>query len=680
MDSKSIHSIHSQYFYANVLKADSFVLNILENGLKLPFKDTAVIHNYEEDNNRSAQSKLDIVQDTIDKWERQGKVIKVTEKPLIVNPLSLVEKVDYITKESKFRVVIDMSRYINPLIAVEPVKLDDLSYSEPFLNNSDFMMSFDLKDMYHHVFIHPEHQQYFGFKLNQQYYVFKVLMFGVNYAVFITDRLLKPIKIFLQSHGIHLGIYIDDGRIISHSHNLCKSQFDLVLTVLQCSGWSIQWKKTSTVPSQRLLYLGVITDTVEMKYFTPEHKLIIVRDLLNKCISDIDLNVSIPSNFLAALLGKLAAMLKSHGNIIKVLTRHGQHLLGKAVIESGWDSSIIGDDHLRLEFSLLCDNLTRFNGHSIKSTLKAVKVFSLQDVFEYQVLVPESLHNNIFKFFVSDSSDSQAYTYEAEKFDIVNDYTFSEDEKTFSSGLRELLAVKMAISNNLQYFSSKQNQIIYWLTDSKCNYSFLKSGSRKNYIQTVLLEIKQMELRFNFVIIPIWAPRTNKQIQLADEGSKFFSSTDEWVFDDYSYANICSFFGKVPTIDAFATSTNARCFKFFSKIPQVGSLGVNFFAQNLCSSEVYYCCPPPKLIIHTIKFLLQTNNIQAIVVFPFWKSANYFTFVVRNNVCSPFILAYKLFNPFFSSSHGIFNGYKNFNMMAIFIHSGFHSKSLALTY
>ena len=99
----------------------------------------------------------------------------------------------------------------------------------------------------------------------------------------------------------------------------------------------------------------------------------------------------------------------------------------------------------------------------------------------------------------------------------------------------------------------------------------------------VLLEIKQMELRFNFVIIPIWAPRTNKQIQLADEGSKFFSSTDEWVFDDYSYANICSFFGKVPTIDAFATSTNARCFKFFSKIPQVGSLGVNFF----CSKSLF---------------------------------------------------------------------------------------------
>ena len=94
----------------------------------------------------------------------------------------------------------------------------------------------------HHT-IHPE-----GFKLKQQYkyYVIQVLMFGVNYAVFITNRLLKIIKIFLQSHGI--GIYIDDGRVISNSHNLCKSQIDLALTVLHGSGWLIQWKKTSTVP------------------------------------------------------------------------------------------------------------------------------------------------------------------------------------------------------------------------------------------------------------------------------------------------------------------------------------------------------------------------------------------------------------------------------------------------
>ena len=134
------------------------------------------------------------------------------------------------------------------------------------------------------------------------------------------------------------------------------------------------------------------------------------------------------------------------------------------------------------------------------------------------------------------------------------------------------------------------------------------------------------------------------------------------------------------TIDAFASSQNKRCVKFFSKIPQIGSSGVNFFAQCLSSAEVYYCCPPPKLVLYTIQFLLQTENITAIVVFPFWKKANYFTYIVNGKFCAPFVLNYKIFNPCFSASHGIFKGYKNFNMMAILLTSGKIAGNLPINY
>ena len=95
------------------------------------------------------------------------------------------------------------------------------------------MMSFDLKDMYHQAFIHPEHQQHFGLKLNHQFYVFKVLMFGINYAVFSyrssfkTSEHFFTITWYLSKEYI---IYIHDGRVISSSNNLCKSQFDFTLT------------------------------------------------------------------------------------------------------------------------------------------------------------------------------------------------------------------------------------------------------------------------------------------------------------------------------------------------------------------------------------------------------------------------------------------------------------------
>ena len=83
-----------------------------------PFNAIMHANYYEEDNNRSATCNLGIVQTTIDKWESRDKVVKLTESPLVVNPFTSVEKVDYNTK--KICVVIDMSYYINPLIALEP--------------------------------------------------------------------------------------------------------------------------------------------------------------------------------------------------------------------------------------------------------------------------------------------------------------------------------------------------------------------------------------------------------------------------------------------------------------------------------------------------------------------------------------------------------------------------------
>ena len=74
---------------------------------------------------------LNFVRDTLKKWEKLGRVKKVLQPPLVINPLSVVKKFDVASQKVKKRLVIDMSRYLNPLIANEHVKLDYLDYSEP---------------------------------------------------------------------------------------------------------------------------------------------------------------------------------------------------------------------------------------------------------------------------------------------------------------------------------------------------------------------------------------------------------------------------------------------------------------------------------------------------------------------------------------------------------------------
>jgi hypothetical protein len=47
-----------------------------------------------------------------------------------------------------------------------------------------------------------------------------------------------------------------------------------------------------------------------------------------------------------------------------------------------------------------------------------------------------------------------------------------------------------------------------------------------------------------------------------------------------------------PDVDCCASRKNAVCVKFYSKIPQIGSSGVNFLAQELKENVKYFCCPP----------------------------------------------------------------------------------------
>ena len=152
-----------------------------------------------------------------------------------------------------------MSRFINPRIVKHHSHLDNLDYCEPLIEPNQFMTSFDLADMYHHVKLAPEQFKYFGFKLPKedgtfQCFVFTVLMFGFSDAVYIVDQLIKPIKSFVQHFGIYFSMYIDDGKVVSDSFSSCKMHVGFVIKIVQFSGWNINWNKSVLLPTQSLIF------------------------------------------------------------------------------------------------------------------------------------------------------------------------------------------------------------------------------------------------------------------------------------------------------------------------------------------------------------------------------------------------------------------------------------------
>ncbi len=615
----SIHSADSVRFVETVIGANSEVLKTLKVGLVLKFKQQPT--QYREDNNRSAKNNMALVREKVAEWVSEGYAECVEEPAWCCNPLSVVEKYDPMSDKSKFRVVIDMSRHVNDCIEDWPVKLDDLSVAETILEPNDFLTAFDLKNQFFHVQLHPSQKRYFGFAVpdeegNFAFYQFKILVYGCKPAVAIVTQLLKPIKSYLHKFGVRTTIYVDDGRVAGETYIETKAKTVLCLWCIQLSGWNVQWAKSSFEPVQQLYYLGFITVTTIMQYYTPIEKLeLLVADITSLLRLSQDRR-PVSARHVARVVGKIVSLQRSHGNIVHVMSRSVQHELGKHTLMFGWETGFVLSSNAISELSFMFDIIFSCNGQYIFSHTTLSHVVNLGEVWkkvEQIVTTAEDIEN----LYVSDASDTHAFVYKADgSFDYVRDFEFSSAESQSGSGHRELLAIKMALTLDSEKFKKCSATKVYWQTDSRNCFNFLLRGSRKPKIQQDVFQIKKLEKELNVLVVPVWTPREHVRIVLADIGSKFSTSTDEWAIER---SQLCNIFEKLqlwPTVDAFASSQNNICDKFFSLLPQIGSSGINFFAQNLTAAEVYFCCPPVRLIVPCYRFLLSQPTVRAILIVP----------------------------------------------------------------
>ena len=120
------------------------------------------------------------------------------------------------------------------------------------------------------------------------------------------------------------------------------------------------------------------------------------------------------------------------------------------------------------------------------------------------------------------------------------------------------MAVKLALEENTEFFEKNRGKVVYWATDSQNNYIFLKRGSRKRHIQRTALAVKELEIKYEITIIPVWVEREASIIKVADEGSKLHLSSDEWSIGDNDFQFIQDSLEVTCDVDAFASQENAK--------------------------------------------------------------------------------------------------------------------------
>lgn len=661
----SIHLTKFRDFWLNTLKCSPWVADVLEHGYRIPF--TKIPGQYEESNNASVVANEALARSMVLDLAEQGIVEFVSEKPWCVSPLGLVSK----SKDGvvKHRLVFDASRWINLHVDPPTVKLAHLDKALLMTHPGDFQVVFDLHSAYYNVKIFPGHVQYLGasIKINEktQYFVFKHLPFGLNSAVFAITKLWKPLTAYLHMQGIRFSIYVDDGRILAENVTQAEQLHQLVYDLVEKSGWHLAVDKSDgpKEASQCKKYLGFYINTQIMTVTYPDDQLVAFCHRLQGLIhSDL---VSVKD--LASILGKMISLSPSHGPSVRICSRSGYAMLESHVDAHGWEGLVRWTPSALEELKFFIRHASTFNNSPIINALTDIRVDTvLKNPLSSKQTINATQVNEVL---VSDASSIKAAVKSLhgphQQWSSV--FKFNENEKSRSSGERELLAVHKLLQQCLSDHKLS-NAHVFWGTDSQNLVSFLTKGSPKPWIQSIVFEILKMSATLHCVINPVHLYREDERIREVDQMSKFKDS-DNWSIDHHSFNQFDQDFHF--EVDIFADAFNRKAQRFISQFYHAESEAVDAFSIEW--KGMAWVCPPPVSLVNKVIRRIRMSPCQGLLVVPNWPASDYFCELFHaKEILHPFHFI-KEFTPYIFQNDGATNtplfGVPDFSFFALYFNT-----------
>ena len=142
------------------------------------------------------------------------------------------------------------------------------------------MAKIDLLHAYRSIGIHPNNFDALGLKWkfgNSKHFTFlydNKLSYGDRCAPGIFHRRTQAVKCMMKCRNSEaIVVYLYDFLVIGPTLEECTEVFDCLLSLLQQLGFDISWHKV-VYPTQQLVFLGVLLDSVSQSMSLPEDNLV----------------------------------------------------------------------------------------------------------------------------------------------------------------------------------------------------------------------------------------------------------------------------------------------------------------------------------------------------------------------------------------------------------------------
>ena len=504
-------------------------------------------------------------------------------------------------KDGGRRPVVDM-RELNQFTEYLPFKMEDISQLKDILRRGDYMTKLDLQDAYLTIPVGPKSKIFLRFFWKGVLYQFTCLPFGLSPSARLFTKTLKPVIAFLRSMGIRLLIFLDDILIMADAPERAAEHTEIVIRVLESLGFVIKRKKSVLKPTQAILFLGFIVNSVKMLLLLPEEKLQKLRS------SALYLQRNVPTaRQVLSFLGQCQAVLPAlqvaplhfraiQRDLIQVISRQGDKVNYKKAIS-------LSEDAIR-------DLLWWTQGPAQENG---------------RVIVPPKVDSVIF-------SDASKIGWGAHLLQVSIGGCWKEPEALDHINYLELKAAYLALraflplirGNHVQFGLDNRTAVAYinWL-----------GGTRSQHLTALALDIWCYALDRNMVISAIHVP--GKWNCIADGKSRIFHDSIEWMLDHNLFKQVTKHLG-LPVVDLFASRVNHQIPEFVSWRPEPGSMATDAF--NIpWDFPLSYLFPPFCLIPMCLRKIMQ-EQVDCILIAPVWRSRPWFPALLSMLIERPLLL------------------------------------------
>ena len=207
-------------------------------------------------------------------------------KPTIVSAIGAVPKAD----SEEIRLIHECGQpkgsAVNDYADIDSFKYETIDDAIKLLKPGYYMAKVGLWHTHRSVNMHPSNYAATGLKWNfnnsnKFTYLFDTeLSYGGRRAPGIFHRLTQAVKRFMAKRGYRsLVVYLDDFLIIGATYAECLETFNCLVELLQELGFQISWHKI-VPPTQALIFLGIVINSVTQTLELPQDKLVTLQDLV----------------------------------------------------------------------------------------------------------------------------------------------------------------------------------------------------------------------------------------------------------------------------------------------------------------------------------------------------------------------------------------------------------------